>query len=324
MSASRTPLALFGDLAPPKSSSDFAFTTTPLPDAPGARLGRSRLGPAVLLEVRSGSAGSPPIELKNLTVRFNAACRIHEDGVVHDGTFTVVACTTTEPDLHRVFLEAVQILLGSFSGADTEVASAVHSLVELFRSLTNAPIGGTVGVWGELFVIAQSSNPGTLLASWHDATGDHFDFARADERVEVKTTIGRREHRFRLEQLQPPAGARLWIASIVTESSAAGSTVMELVEQIRHQVADGELSAKLVSVVAQALGSDARDWSRVRYDPARAFDSLRFFEADLVPRPEVPEERVWDVNFAASLEGIDPRGDEFSPQSLRAAMEPAV
>ncbi|MBX7134342.1 MAG: PD-(D/E)XK motif protein [Fimbriimonadaceae bacterium] len=298
-------LALWRTLATPKDGGDLAFTAMPIPGHPGARLARSAEGPAILFEISGQAAHLAPIVLRNLSVKHNARCRIEDGGQVQEGQFTVVMCTSQDPGLHGLFLDAIQPLLGRVDSSDPRVVTAVvNALVELFRALGRPAETSVLGLWGELFLISVASDPDRMVGAWHVMPNDRYDFAFQDQRIEVKTTVGRRHHTFSLVQLNPPKGVEAAIASIVTEVSAAGATVRELIATICDRALSSEVASQLLISTSKVLGSDIAAWGDSRYDQARAAESLRFFPSKLIPQPRCPSERVWDVTFRADLEGL--------------------
>jgi hypothetical protein len=291
------------------------FSTAPLAQNSTLLLGRSAEGPALLVPLPEPRIGDIPIELRNLSVRSNLSCRVRTNGVEHEGLFTVCMCTSSDANLHGLFLEAVDVIVGQ---ASLISANAIHDviagLVELFRALSMAPETSILGLWGELFLVLQSAEPETLVSAWHQVPNDRFDFAKATERLEVKTAARTRKHHFHLPQLETP-DVDVLVASVVTESSAAGATVQDLVQAIVAK-AGPQVSGSLMHAVAAALGRDLPGWTAMRYDLSMAHRSLKYFAAGSIPRPQVSDRRVSDVRFLADLSDLDavepPAGPLFS------------
>lgn len=126
------------------------------------------------------------------------------------------------------------------------------------------------------------------------------------QRVEVKSATGRvRQHYFSLEQLQPPAGASLLLASIFVERTGAGVSVLELANQVRRKVSkDPELLMHIDQVIGLTLGENWRYASEERFDKDLAQDSLAFFEAGVIPALnwQIPP-GITEVRFKADLTG---------------------
>jgi hypothetical protein len=295
----------YGSLTAP-AESGLVFGVVDLPGAQGASLGRSSGGPALLVQLDGIDQDLVSIELKNLFLKPNVTCRTNSASGAGEGLFTVCACTTEDPRLQMLFLDALQCLVSADGfGTPSGLRSAVEGLVELFSALQRAAKTSVLGLWGEIFLIGESADADVLLDAWHQLPNDHYDFARGDHRLEVKTTIGRRQHSVSLDQLTPPAGVEVAFASIVTESSTAGSSVIELIAATAARCAAPDAAARLLAGASQALGSEVQHWSEQRYDVSRARESLRLLPEQAIPRPTVEDSRIWDVRFRVDLEDVE-------------------
>lgn len=295
---------LWVGLPPPGSHERLLFSTVAVPGAPGIRLGRGADGPALLFALTEPGPPRANIELKNIAALFNATCRLEHEGTLTQGLFTVVVCTSTDANLHLLFLDALEPLLSSVATSVDTIPVVIESLVELFRGLSRAPTTSVIGLWGELFVMQSSADPDALVMAWHQMPNDRYDFALGTHRLEVKTTVGKRHHKFSLEQLRPPEGVELWVCSIVTESSAAGLTILDLVGSIASRCTAPDAASHLIAGAAQALGSDISEWGTTRYDVARAAETRMLIPHTLVPAPADPPPTVYDLRFISDLSGL--------------------
>lgn len=281
------------------------FSAADVPGAGGLRVGRSRRGVALLVPLTELDEQLTPIELRNLEVRPNVLCRTSGAAGVEEGLYTVCLCTASDERLRDVFVDALQLMLVDDIGDARHVRILVERLIELFSGLTQPPRTSLLGLWGELFVMYVSGKPDVLLDSWHAVANERYDFAVAGDRLEVKTAVGRRVHSFSLEQLEPPTHVRLAVASIVTESSAAGTSVPELLGLLASRCARPDASGVLLAGAAQALGSEVSDWGATRFDVARARDSLLVVDGRALPRPRLEAPEVYDVQFKVDLSSLD-------------------
>lgn len=196
------------------------------------------------------------------------------------------------------------------------------SVVELFRGLQSTPRTSIQGLWGELLLIAESSNPDLAAGAWHALTSDRFDFAHEGERLEVKTSMRQRRHHFSLEQLQQPEGAKAYVASIVVESSAAGSTIPELLHKIGVRCTEKGKVVRVATDAVKTLGSETRNWSSSRFDVQSALRSTRILPAADVPSV-VPSSGVQDVRFVVNLEEANlPSSNPAGSGALVRALSP--
>lgn len=296
--------ALWATLPPPGSQDGLFFSTLEVPGAPGVRLGRNAQGPALLFALSEAGPPRANIELKNMAALFNASCQVEHEGTLTQGLFTVVVCTSLDANLHLLFLDALEPLLASVAASVDTIPVVIESLVELFRGLSRAPTTSVIGLWGELFVMQSSADPDALVKAWHQMPNDRYDFALGPHRLEVKTTVGKRHHKFTLEQLRPPEGVELWVCSIVTESSAAGLSILDLVGSIASRCTAADAASHLITGAAQALGSDVSEWGSTRYDVARAAETRMLIPHTLVPAPADPPPTVYEVRFISDLSGL--------------------
>jgi len=293
------PIAKFGGLA-------FSASTTP--NIAPARLGKSTEGdPAFLFPSSERATQRPPIELRHLSVLFGAPCHVSGE-VEEDAYFTVVRCRGDDA-LQKYFLLMAGTLLSALGPGATEAAveKSVLAFVELFRAAGRPPTYALRGLWGELLLVARSSDAITALRAWHVAADERFDFGAGRQRVEVKTSgRGSRRHHFSLEQLTA-ADLEVCVASIQIEPSAAGRTLLELVDGITTRLTHIDDTIRLATTVGLVLGTDWSEYSNARFDDALAAASLRFYPAEIVARVTLPvPDAVTQVQFVSDVAECDP------------------
>lgn len=293
---------------PVDAASDLRFSAAPVEEHPCHRIAMDRHGhPALLIGVMDADVTGPPLVLEHIQMQQGVDCRVTEpDGATETQRFTIVRCTDDDPATREYFLRVGGTLLEALGDEPTSgsVGRTIERLVELFRALTAPPRKSVIGFWAELFVISHSREPSTLVRAWHRLPEERFDFALADERLEVKAAVGRvRRHHFSLEQLLPVPRAEVLIASLLVERSSAGPSVSELIESIRSELA-GEAAQVLHvdTVVALTLGSAWRRAMDERFDGNLAASELAFFEPSVIPKPAggMPPE-VTEVHFRSNL-----------------------
>jgi hypothetical protein len=318
--------AIFEQIQPPAPSSAVGadFCALPVPSLERHRVAKdAQLAPAILISVTDAPGESRPasIVLENLTVQHDVDCRItRPGGVTEEGRFTVVRCTGADPTLQSYFLRVAAAVLQSLGATPSRlsVSQAVNRLAELFHAMKEPPRKSLQGLWAELFLIARAHDPVTLARAWHTGPEELFDFSLGSQRIEVKSARGRaRRHYFTLEQLQPPVGAKLMIASMLIEPSEAGVSLLELLERTRLRLADkADLVLRIESVVVLTLGESWRRAASARFDLDLAEKSLAFYDPEGIPKinPAVPP-GVSDVRFKSDLTGVQP----YEVASLRTA-----
>jgi len=167
-----------------------------------------------------------------------------------------------------------------------------------------------------------------MVAAWHREPGERFDFSAGPQRLEVKSSSSRqREHAFSLEQITPTGGLRIAVASVFVERIGGGLSVRELFGETRNLVSsEPELVTRFDTVFFSSLGSSWADAMDERFDWELATESILYYGAESVPRPEnrTPQS-VFDVRFRAQLGSVAPLGigDLDNSGGLFAAAVPA-
>lgn len=306
---------LFRQLDAPDRGEAARYSALRIPEAKGWRVARdSRGAPAILVALEDGSpvTRAVPVRLRHFAVQHDVVCTTQSpSGATEHGRFTILSCLTDDPDLHQYFLHVLSAVISALgplpSRADLD--AALGRLVTLFHALTQPRQETTRGLWAELLCIARCSDPVTVAAAWHQTPEDRYDFNAGRLRVEVKSAAGRqRRHEFSLEQLTPPEQTQLAVASVLIEASGGGTSIPELVAEIRHRLgAHADLVQRVDNVVAALMGSDWPDTFAARFDRELASQSLAFYLAEDIPqlRCEVPP-GVTGVQFMADL-GASPK-----------------
>lgn len=289
------------------------FNAVPIPDYDQHRLARSSSGyPSVLLYSRDveTTSYSTPVVLEHITVSYDQECRVTRPGLTaEEGRFTIVSCGGPRY-LENYFLQVIAALIAAIGNTPSkqDVRQAVDAMIELFRSLSRPPKQSVQGLWAEVFLISKSTNPALMAEAWHAYTTETYDFASGEERIEVKSTSGRtRTHYFSLEQLRPPPGSRVVVASVFVERSGAGSTLNSLIANLRTRLTDRpDLILKIETLVGATLGAAVRHGMAEGFDLELARASLRIYAASAIPSFDGPlPDGVSEVRFRADLEEVD-------------------
>lgn len=297
---------------PPKTrGKGVAVSALPIPGFTSHRIGKTADGvPALLISTSKSQIGRYAIHLTNLTVEPNTACRVWNGSVlVEESLFTVVTCPADDLMIREYFLRIGGPFVDVLGDQPTEreLVHLIDSLVKLFQALAEPPRKSIQGLWAELFLIARAMDPQSLLATWHVALDERYDFSAGTQRIEVKSASGRtRAHHFSLEQLAPPAGTELLIASVCMERSGGGTTISDLLAMIRKAVyANSPALMRLEMVVGATLGEFFKQALQEGFDFELATESLQFYDSTTVPRPSGPlPPGVSQVRFVADLSSI--------------------
>jgi hypothetical protein len=273
-------------------------------------LARDSVGaPAIIIRHVHEGSGLMRVELQHLRVLHGVRCQIDfPDGQEEVDDVSLIRCGA-DPDLEAVFLRLMGGLIPEFGDPSPDaMAQLIAHLVDLFRALSQPPRKSIQGLWGELLMIVSSIEPITLLTAWHVDPSDMYDFNIGHLRIEVKTSASRRRtHHFRLEQLQPPAGAEVAICSLITERAGGGVTIADLVTEIEVRLSNRpDLIVRVETVVAETLGSEWRSSAHITFDREVARDSIRFIPVAKVPSipADALPEGVSNVHFEVRLDAI--------------------
>jgi hypothetical protein len=263
--------------------------------------------PVLLINAEANSASTvSPLVLEHLSVIHLVPCRVHDANLgERQQVLTVVRCNASDRTMQEFFLRSLYPIVAALPEHPTrqQIGIAVDRLVNLFRQLTQSPRKAIAGLWAELFIISRSGDPQSLLSAWHAIPEERYDFFSGADRVEVKSTTGpMRVHHFSLEQLRPPTGTRVLVASLHTNGASGGSSINDLVDVIRRSVTDPDSLIQLDASVAQTLGQDWRAMRDHRFDYQAALASLRFFDAASIPSVALPlPSELSSVSFRVDL-----------------------
>lgn len=291
-------------------------TALPVPERPCFRVARNGSNhPLLLLESTGMATSAPPLALEHLRIEYARPCRVQSpEGTLNAGVFTIFACTSADPVLRDYFL-LVGGALVSATPQDPQpgaVAQAIETMAELFRALQAPARSSVQGLWGEVFLIAESRDHASVARAWRVAIDDRFDFSSQASRVEVKSTRGvNRMHHFSLEQLRPPTGVRGFVASLRVEYAGGGTSIEDLLTELRASLSnEPDLLFRVESVVATTLGIAYRTGIAERYDREAALTSLAYYRMEDVPSIHaVLPPAVTDVRFRSDLSAVAPVQD---------------
>ena len=276
------------------------------------RIAKDQYGrPVLLLHVSSPQPRVSAIHLRNLHVEHGVRCRISLSTGIVDDRFSLIHCQSHAIPVQTCFLDLAELILASLPEAPTpiDVSSGVQRMAALFLAIERPPTRAAQGLWGELFLIAQSSNPTRLAEAWHADGFERFDFATDAIRLDVKTSADRsRAHHFTLHQAYPPQGVTGLVASLFVEPSTGSLSLGDLWQQVRDAVSESDvLRLKIDEVCLQTLGTTWEDARSLAYDARLAAESLRIFDLAHIPKPprNMPNE-VTDVRFCSDLSSVAP------------------
>jgi len=308
-------IELYDKLEFAEEGSGKTFNAIQIPEQPNFRVAVNNEGnPVLLLSVANAVKGNTlkNFRLKYLQLEQNVECKITENDKSSYQTFTVITFTSDDRNLQEYFLRISETLIKTLSNKPTQqqIVDSINKFVEVFRSLADTPTNTVHGLWTELFLIENSSNPKILLNYWHNLPEERFDFNSGLEKIEVKSNSNfERIHTFSAEQLSPPIGTQVLVASIFIRQHNNGQSIQQLVQSITNKIkGDIELTEKLNNIIFRTLGNSLEQSIKIKFDYNIAKDSLRFFSQQDISKIEevhIPN-KVSEVRFKSDLTDLTP------------------
>jgi hypothetical protein len=306
--------------------SDNQFSATPLGGPRNDFLAKSAAGSPVFLLTDAGTVKyTPGTVFRHVSVQFNVMCRVQSPTGTVDGQFAVLACDASVPELYELFVRCVHAAVRQLpvDALTRHIEACVRSLLDLFRTISAPGVRDIVGLWAELFIIAQVTDTSAAVRAWHSDTFERYDFSWSSGVLEVKATQGNvRAHEFALEQLEIPSGARGLVASTLLQPLTNGVGILDLATQIDAALfQEPALRSRLWSNIVAALGSDFSEKLDRRYDVSFAERHLAIFNMSDIPAPTKPSDRrVSSVRFRSDLTTVSSTIDEPAKKCLRDAL----
>ena len=308
-------VALFQGLNLPETESVKTLNAVPIPEYPDFRVAVDIDGFPVLLLPAFGTtnkSGFKNRRLKYLQIESTVDCKVKEGKNTSFKKFSLVTFMSNDRDLQEYFLQISENLVKTLQSKSgyAELAATLNKYIEIFRTLTDAPINTAQGLWAEIFVIESSSSPELLLSYWHNSPDDKFDFNAGKEKVEVKSTSGsERVHEFSSEQLNPMPDSQVLVASLFTRQVHSGVSIQDLMQNIASKIQnDNDLIEKMNLVVSKTLGNTLEQSIKIKFDYDISRTSLRFYRHQDVSKVEkvyIPAE-VSGVRYKSDLSSISP------------------
>jgi len=316
---------VFESLPTPDTTKEHSYSAVAIKGFENHRIAKDfKENPCILISVaqKKQSFKITRQKLYNLSITHNLTCEIHNDLNREEHNFSVIRYSGNDEDLKRYFLKACEILVPSLGNSPDNklITHTVNKFIELFRVLEEPPKKTLQGLWSELFLIHQASNPKKLVKAWHTIPEENYDFSLEKIRIEVKSSSTRnRTHHFSLKQLAAPSKCELFVVSLFVEIFAGGKSVEDLLSEIIERLDKGsELIEKLNFVTYSTLGGSIDKIKNVYYDYQLAKESLKIYNADDIPKIESIPKNVSDVRFKSSIDSI-----EASKETIEALLKKA-
>lgn len=252
------------------------------------------------------------IKLDLFDVMFDRICEITSDGT-HDVTdkFSIIQLNSLSSDLQKYFLDVVEIVLQELPVLPSvlELKTEIAKVIRLFTASPKFSIDVVRGLWAELMVIEQSSDPDYLINSWHVDITDKYDFNDGMDKIEVKSTsLSERKHTFSIEQLNPEDGSDLVVASMFVIRTGIGKSIFDLMDSISGRINNSSLHLKMKEIVLATIGPHVGEAESMFFDYSKAQSGYLLYDYRDIPRIVLPvPSGVSKVSFQADLSSASPR-----------------
>lgn len=307
-------IALYDSLSLPENDVK-VFNAIAVPEYPNFRVAIDFEGNSILL--LSVSKRIKDLSLKNFRLKYlqleqNLDCKIYENDSFKFQTFTVITFRCSDRNLQEYFIRISESLVKTVGQNPTQqqIIDSLKKFVEVFKTLTDSPTNTVNGLWSELFLIENSTNPKELINYWHNLPEEKFDFNAGKERIEVKSSSSfERKHIFSAEQLNPPSDTQVLIASVFLKQHNSGNNIQYLIDRISEKIDyDFDTVEKLNIIVFRTLGSSLEYSIGVKFDYDIAQQSLRFYRHQDIDKIEVFNipNNVTEVKYKSDLSHIKP------------------
>ncbi|MFH7002119.1 PD-(D/E)XK motif protein [Flavobacterium bizetiae] len=248
-----------------------------------------------------------------LEVNYDVNCSFerHSDKSKINQNFCILKLKNVELDtvLKKYFLNLCLDLVTKLGDKPDiiEIHTFIEKTKQLFAQLTQTTTTDEIGLWGELFLINESSDLEYIIDAWHINKTDRFDFNDGINKIEIKTTTkSQRIHHFSLTQLDKLLTSKTMICSIMTCKIDLGLSVYDLYENILFRINDKYkdiLREKIFKVAGNQLSKFA-----MKFDSEMARASCKYYSSKSIPSINEGsiDIGVTNVEFDSDLQNINP------------------
>ena len=295
---------IFDGLDTPDSEKEDLYTTEKIFNK-NHRIAKNFINqPSILFKTKKNTNTNTNYLGKNIFLRFDVPCTIADNKKTLSENYTILSCISEDKEIKKIFLEVCETTFSKISNEpdDNEIKSITESIIDLFKNLPDAK-RGYIGLWGELFLIASSSNQLKILEAWHNHDEDKYDFYNDNQALEVKcTTQGYRKHHFRHHQLISKMDAH-FIASVLTkENHSKGVSVNDLYKKIMKNKMDINLKDKLSKIYYKIVGKAPEDkLNEFKYDFEFAKKNLLYFKVSEISTLTNKDQSITEIEYLMDL-----------------------
>ena len=218
--------------------------------------------------------------------------------------FILSFLVTNDEELKAI--SAVFSGLYEFNRSYPETSKATEAAQGFEEYLTKFPKLGMsreieVGLFGELSVIASSTNNIDLISGWHSTPSSTFDFSFNSSRLEVKTsTRPTRVHWLRSTQSLAKPEENLFYLSVYAPEDDSGFTLIDLINHIKQSTSEVKFRELL-----EKLSYYEIDKAKIKFDFSQTIRSFKFIDSESIPLPSFNKQQILEVQWKCNFNEID-------------------
>lgn len=156
-----------------------------------------------------------------------------------------------------------------------------------------------LGLWGELWVISNATDPDPLVTAWRGPEGEAVDFFFDGVALEVKVSRRAHVHHVSQRQIDLPVGVhKAYLLSVwVGIEPVRGISLAELVDAALARVSDAPSLLKQIALLGYSPLD--RDQYATRFTP---LETPLWFRAEDVPRVRAIDPGISQVRYVVTLD----------------------
>lgn len=234
------------------------------------------------------------------SLTFSNAITLHEGAT--EGPFMLLSLTADTSELESYVAAVFEGLLDYASAEWIALVHAAAAAVESYQLKRQSPgnLDEQVGLFGELLIIACSSDLDVAVAAWHENRFAVHDFSIGQARLEVKSSVSPlRAHWVSQAQVMPIGAEAVTFASLYVPPTAGGQTVRQIADEI-----EGRATSSARRTFRRKIEDLIPTSELFEFDRTTAAGSLSLVAANRIPRPSVEDARITAVKWRVDLSGL--------------------
>jgi len=247
-----------------------------------------------------------PRKLELIDIAFNQLCKVNDITLGStEERFTILKLKSDNSDLQNYFFKICNLILSTLGSTPNveDVHQEVLKIIKLFSNLQSPPKNTIQGLFAELIIINESTNPDALIEAWHPNNNDLDDFNDGKCSLEIKsTTKSGRLHTFSHNQLINK-NEYSYVASILIKYSGIGTSLNQLAEKIEIQLVSIKNKIKLNELITDIIGKDYFKSSEIKFDYGYSASSVKFFKTKNIShiKPDAIPIDISKLNYCVDL-----------------------